>query len=615
MLNLKKSKDRQKRRPLGFDWSLLVQLFGLISLCIATHFFLVPVGMGFSNSDFAIYPITADWIHQGHWAPFQMNYSYGGVPITLFRVPWVWMVEKVYPLLSMHSAESSSSYVSPYFIGHFSFGFVVVSIALTLSFFYMARQFGSRTSAFISAIVCAVGFNSWLFLAFIDFYNIYLIFGAILLGIRVRYSNPFKELSPGRLFGVSLLAGVAYYGCRASIIYIVVFFLPWDWAKAELTVLFASRFEGISPENATLKNYSLKNSSRSKTSKFLLGVATCFLVLYFYLEAFGGYLGQWNGRAVKLHAGPNFTFAAVALALIWVKRNAIDWVNSRFKVKLAPGLVKRWICVGSGFLLGMSPELFYWFQRGKLPPLSGGGSYSFEQTLAAVGKVPASLQEILGPARGSLLIHATLALFVWSWVVLIQKAKKEKKAQIVLFAMALSLFAYVRVLTYAFAPPRYLLPIFPALIAALTLLFDEIRNKKRFWIACLLVAMHLGLQVSGRLEEAVQARISKRPGEYEEVIQAFRKEQVKWVLSDEYWHSNQYTFASQWNPFFISTSEGFHLPENVAAAKQSSRVGIILAHELQGIGLDRSVTLLGCSWKLTFIKRVGEASLYFGEKE
>ena len=526
-------------------------LFEITSLAVVvflTHKILVPAGLALLNADAAVYPITADWIRSGHWAPFQINYSYGGNTLTFLRAFWVGIVE-----MFSHGPDA-------YLYGHFSFSYYVAPFLVALSFYSLVRTYASQTSAWIVGLVAALGFHSWIQFLHIEFYSAYLILGCLLLILRKGTENPFMELTLPKLFGVSLLSGVAFYTCRATTIYIVAFFLPLAWTIAEFKSVL---------------------QARSRLEKVALRTAVVMASLYGYLELFGGDLGRILGHHVKLHATPNLHIAVLILGVLWFSRrySEIAWSH------LVRGSV-----VLAGFSIGIIPEFLYWGKAGQLPPLTGGGNYSFQDTFTAVGRIPISLRGIFsatdsatGPVTGTFAANASLILLLLIGITIFQVLRESSKKRAALtpvfFAGFLALFAYVRVMTYDLAPARYLLPVFPVLLIGLALLLDRARGKKFYWVLMGLLLIHCGDQLQARAAFVSKAVNSGDEAATLDLVKRFQTEHLDYVIAQDYWDGNRMTVAAHWKPFFVPLNSTWTLPESVSIAQNTPRVGVMLNAE------------------------------------
>lgn len=540
-------------------------------ITVLTHRFLLPVAPGHLNADFAIYPLTADWIAQGHCVPFQVPFDFGGVSLTALRVPWMWLYE------AFSSAPDAA------LRAHFTFTYGVVPVLLTCAFYFLARAYASASIAFLVGLICSFGFNSWIHQAGVEFYNTYLLAGALLLGIRARYSNPLLEMKAPALFAASALAGLAYYSCRASIVYIVAFFVPYRWLVTQIRETF---------------------KSKNKQERWIIRVACALIGLYLYLSVFGSNLGQISGKPVKLHADPNLKLAILLLGGLWF------WRNRKLRRLRQPW---PFLIAGAGFVTGMLPEIVYWLGKGKLPPLTGKGSYTFQETFTAIGMTPASLVSLLTTPE-SLARNASIALFLGLAGFAFWKLRRDPKATPVFLAGALALFAYVRVSTYTLAPPRYLLPIFPALIGAVALGFEKLRGTRWIWLFIACIPIHLGQQIASRLEyrdHLVNSGEARKPLF---VVETFQKAGVDIVITDSYWHANQHTVISRWKIPFVSNDTSFILPELVSRAYAAERAGILITDlpDTPGVAIEK-VTLLGKTWRLKPLARYGVSRLFVGE--
>jgi len=556
----------------------------LAFVCFITHQGLIDAGVGILNADFAVYPLTIEWIRQGNWYPFQQHYEYGGIILSLFRIPWSWVYEAI--------LQTPDAFLR----AHISFFHLVIPTVLSFCFYLLARSYASFLASFFTAIVCAIGFNAWTINAGIEFYNSYLITGALLLALRAPYENPFIEMSKKKLFLASLIAGLAYYNCRASAVYLVAFFLPLSWFIKTVKDLF---------------------KPGSALEKWVLRIGLFLLGLFVYLEVFGPNLGKAFDKTIKVHAEPNLRFAVILFAFLWFKRNYGCLVKEHFK---------KAIVVGAGVFIGMLPEIFFWLSQGKLPPLTGGRTYSFADSFRALGRVPEAINAIFGSTGQSVFRNASLLLVVASVVVLIVVALRDRTKKpglsAVGFAGVLSVLAYARVLTYDFAPPRYLLPLFPTIIVGFALLIDWARSRNRVVVTgvFILLLLHSYDQLLFRKHMTDDIINHGFPQNALEVVKRFQAEGVSVVLSDNYWYGNQYSVISRMNPVFVPVGSPFILPDIAAKAGTEKRAGIILVGDplLGGAPPENkkdSVVLDGRNWRLRFLGDVGNISLYIGDTD
>ena len=561
-----------------FSWLIDALLLAVVS--VLAHLCLVPAGLALLNADFAVYPITAGMLSRGVLYPFQMYYDYGGATLTALRVPWIWLYEAI--------SGGGGAGGDVFLAANTAFTHLVVPVLLAWSFYFLARSAASRAGAVVAGLVAAIGFNSWTWNGGIEFYNAYLILGCFILGIRLRYPNPFAGMKVPALFGASVLCGLAFYSCRASVVYIVAFFVPVEWAWEEVK--------------------KIARPPHGRVEKIALWTTLGLLALFVWLEIFGPDLGTVFGRRIKLHAQPNFRFAALILAAVWLSRNAR--FIGRFQIK-------RGLAVVAGFVTGMLPEVVWSALLHKLPSLTGGRTYGFDESMRALGRIPGSLMEIL-TSHGSVLRNFSMALFVAAVIALLRAARRDRKLVPLVFAGALAVFAYIRVLTYDFAPARYLFPVFPVLLAAVAVLFDQLslQGKRRYGAGALVVlifsCVHMIHQYVSRVEKAQENIASGRAEAIMEIVSRFRDAGVKAVITNNYWEGNQYTVAANFNPVFYPARTTFIHPVMVAMARAEKRAGIMLSNEPAG-EVKRHIELDDRAWKLDYIGAVRGITLYVGE--
>ncbi len=546
-------------------------LFFLSGVTLVFHWQLIASGLGLLHSDFAPGLLVANEFRNGNWSAFYFDMTYGGTSLGVLRAVWVSLWEWFF-------ANDPSAWIS----SQMSFTYGVCPVLMTVGTYFLACSFVSSFGAFWVGLMAAMGFHDWIIQYGNDVYFGYLFLGFILLAWRSRLNNPFLELSQVKLFLAAILCGLAAYTSRAALIYGVVFFLPWNE--------FISKIKNILIPTDRLE-------------KILLWAAFLCFLLFLYLEIFGPALGTMFGRSVRLHAHPNLNFALMLLCVFLFKRY---W---KF---ISQEVFYRTLIVVLGLIVGFLPELVHWLRLGQLPPPGMGGSRNFAGFFEAFGTLPQSLMDLVcaGDGAGR---NASLVLFIGGTLCFLKGSRQRKFIPPMMVAI-FSIYAYCRIFTYTGANSRYLLPLLPVLLVAVGCFWDWVVQKK--WpIFCLSLALlffHGVHHWNARVTLIQKLSTSQKVDRMEQVIQLFRKATVTVVLSDDYWHSNQYTFLSQLNPYFIfSEPIGPRHPEGVRLALKETRVGILLrnGHPLQ----EGVIQLAGRKWTLKYLGSVGDRELFVGE--
>lgn len=561
-------------------------LFILCFLSLLAHFFLIPVGLNLTDSEFASFLLWADSFRHGNWLAFAFQQNYGGAQLPLLRAVWcsIW-----------HFFDRGAD-MDVAIRAHMTFSYGVCPSLMTLSSYALLRQYCSRYAAAIAGIVCALGFQFWIFEYSNDLYPDLYIFGCLLLAARSRFANPFWEMTKRNIFLAGVLCGLAYYAMPAAQLYILAFLIPLPWLWSLRRQLW---WPGVVVAGA--------------------GV---------YLEVFGRDLGMlWGGRVLKLDGKPALHFGIALQAIAWCVRQR--------KIIFSQETMTRVALLISGFLIGDLPEIFYCLQRGHFFPQRQYDTYDFPTSLTILGHVPQSFQTLIGSGveirplswsgHGVLDVFSTL-LFTWALFVFARSAYRrgsEKGSRAVkgidslLLVAAGSLFAYCRVFTKVpeFAPPRYLFPLFPVLVASLGILIDEIKKKNTKpllqILLLLLLVGHAGNQLVARIRLIDAAKQSGREKMMKEVVQVFRKTGVQVVVSEDFWHSNVYSVLSQGRPLFWANWRDWGPFEAKRLAASENIVGILVKSggpEEKTLQAD----LVGRQFILSPLAHVGDRALFLG---
>lgn len=525
-------------------------LAALALIVYLSHRMLIPAGGAVINPDGAVYPITGEWIRQGHWPIFQIDYSYGGNTLTYVRAAWLHLFSKLGAAGVISATDYTGAPLSPLLLGQYTFTHYFVPWLLAVSLAVVVEAYVSTRTAAVIGVLCAIGFFSWDIFMHIEFYSGYIILGCWLLWLGARSGPaPLLSMSYGRLILAGALSGLATYTCRAAIVYVAALWLPLPWAWRQFKETVFAR------------------PSRS-VERVLLLIAYVMAGLYAYLELFGSSLGQWNGKSIKLHAGPNLQIAILALGIIWLMRNAREIQMNHV---LRAGLV------AIGFCIGFAPEIWLWAQGGPLPALTGGRNYSWADTATVIGRIPGALKIIFSNTE-TVLGNASILLLLAALAGVVQRVRRQG-IDIVVASGLLAAFAYARVLTYDFAPPRYLMPIFPMLLVGLA---EWMRTRwalpsRKVWAAAIVVlfSIHSLDTWASRARWVETSKAEHRASQSAHIIERFRQMGVAYVWSDDYLFGNQLAVQADWNPFFIPYPPGWALKANARAAAHSPVVGYI----------------------------------------
>lgn len=550
----------------------------LALVAVAAHFSLIEVGFVFLDSDDATVPIVTDLFRRGEWSPFYLQQNYGGTVLTAIRAGWVALWERL--------SGSEWSHLT----SHMVFTYGVVPVLMSWATFFLVRAYCSLRAAVGVGLLAAVGLQFWIVELYErDFYTAYLLMGFVLLTLRARYRDPLSEMSARGLFWVGALSGFALYTCRASILFVLAFFLTSERVR---------RWVG-----SVLK-------PASAWDRLLAGLGIFFLLLAGYTWVFGSDLGMLFGKHVKTDPFPTLKLSILLMAIAWWKRVLL--------LSGAPAR-RRAALVGAGALLGMAPEILYWITHQTVAPALSHGIAEWQAVSATIAGFPKRLQELMG-AGDTLLRNASLVLLGLSTFAFGKAASKNPKLSPVLWTAGLSLLAFFGVFQTAQGVSRYLLPLSPVVMVMLGVLLDRalgrgLRSAATVGILALF-ALHAAHQLEGRAQLVAEARAVPAFDDARGILAAFRGKGVRLVITDEYWHTNQYTYLGHWNPFFISNGRVLGVHEAFELEKQETRVGILLAHSPGGPGWKdpAQVVLNGRMWTLEPLGQAGKVRLYIGTR-
>jgi hypothetical protein len=175
--------------------------------------------------------------------------------------------------------------------------------------------------------------------------------------------------------------------------------------------------------------------------------------------------------------------------------------------------------------------------------------------------------------------------------------------------------ALIRMRTYSAGDVRYLMPIYPVLIFGLAWLFDfasrQVQPQIRWGLRSVLAA---GLISHGWLQlENHQTLVSRALGTQVlenayRVIQEFRQHGIDFVISNDYWHSNQYMYFSEGHPVFMAPPiQHLTHPEAVRLAGVVHEAGY-LASATDSVPAE--LNSLSRNWRVERLATIGDRSLY-----
>lgn len=550
----------------------------LALVAVLAHLPLVPNAPGLLHADYAPTYLVADAIREGRWSAFYFDLPYGGTTLTWLRaawgLPWTAITRAPEAPLAANAA----------------FTYLFVPSFFAICAYWLAGAYVSSAAAAAVGLVAAVGFPFLDSHLANDVYTAYLLIGMALLALRARWRSPFLEAPLPALAALGALCGLGAYTSRAALIFVVAFLLPPRWAFSELKALARDALRGPA------------------WTRVFFGLAVALLGLFAYLEVFGPELGRLGDRPIKLHAHPNLHLALLLLGVLWLFRRRA-WLGDR-------ELVVRAAAVAGGFVLGLAPELAHWIGLGVPPPAGTGSPNGFPEMVAVAGRIPLAIRELVGSPAGAgrgvsaVLFGAGLAL-------LFARARRGPRLDGVAFSAALACLAFCRIHTYTTGPTRYLLPLLPALLVGLGLLADELLRHRRRALAALgalLLAFHLGDAMAGRRAAIAELRPAETEAREREIVRRFREADVPLVVSDDYWHSNQYSVLSRLEPPFVSAEAvALRPPEGVRRLASSPGAGLLLGRE-EKIGAPVAFRD-GGSWKIrAALGQVGDRFLYVADR-
>ncbi|RYZ85010.1 MAG: hypothetical protein EOP04_16850, partial [Proteobacteria bacterium] len=507
--------------------SLLAYL-ALLAVVTFAHYGFYPIAADLWSWDSGPFMLVAEDVSHGKFSAFYYNHYYGGAVLSWFHGAWVKCVQ----LLSQRDL----------LWAHHSFYYAVVPTALSISTYEMLRAFSSRRSAFLVALIPAFGFLSWIvFYSATEYYVAGYILGCFLLKTRIKWGEPLKIESTFKKFAFFVCVGFAVYTYRAMVIYALGLVVPWKWITQQSKIVLTDK------------------SRMAKTMRSLIWI---LLALYVLLDLFGGKLGEYNGKAVKLNAQPNLKIAVILAMFLWawvrrMDRRLINW--------------KAFVLPCSGLFLGALPEIVSKLSH----PISGMDSgtrlASLPQVLETITLIPDRLRELitstteapLGSVGQTPLHFVSFILVVLSLTILFRHAKRQEQYKFLIFTVSLSGVTFCCVSSYATANTRWLFSSLPVMFIGTAWLLEHFIKKYRYGavIVSTLLAGHFSNQWIGR--KTLQRFAIERPeqlpswtmgkfSKMNQVIETFKSAQLDLVISDSHFWSNNLSVLSKRKPLFVS---------------------------------------------------------------
>lgn len=568
-------------------------VLALVLVAMAAHVAVVPVGLLLHNSEWSAFLLVGDWFRKGHWSVFPFQNNYGGLTLTALRAGFTAAWDSFDRSLWGHAR------------GHMVFSYLVGAPLMALASYGLLRATVSRAAARTVGLLCAVGWQSWVYMYGDEFYPLYLLMGFGLLALRGRHEHPFFELRPALLFAAGILAGHGLYAVRAMQLFILLFLVPWHHLGSEVAWLWRAR--GGLPR---------------------LGWG--FLALFAFIEVFGRELGTWGGRMVKVDGVPNAIIGGVLLSAVWVRGRGRAYLHEN---GVSPGaLLQRCALFTGGLLLGFLPELQHWLRQGRLTSPRVFAGYDLPDMLRIAGQLPGAFRQLVSgdlPFRSldyadhSLGRFYCVALATGALIALGVAASRGGRRDLRAYVAGalLSAFAFCRVNTQftEMAPMRYLYPLVPILVVAFGAFYDQVAASRwgtvrgrRAMVALLFLFAAFHLQARFSMVQAFQAQ--GLMARYQNIVETFRRAAVDIVVSDDFWYSNNLSVLSRSQPGFWGTWHDWGPPEFKERALTATRAGILLESKasVPGGPARREVELLGRLWRLEYLGSEGDRDLYLG---
>ncbi len=522
----------------------------LMAIAVISHHCFIAVAPELWSWDSGPYLLVAEDVLRGKITAFYYNHYYGGAVLGWVHGAWL-------GLAKLFSTDR--------LFNHHTFHYYFVPGLLTTSTFFMLLQFNSLVSAFVTSLIPAVGVLSWiLFYSSTEYYIAGYVMGCTLLALRIRWGEPLQIRSPLRQLIFFSLVGFSIYTYRATLVYAVGLVVPMNWVIAQIRLVYSS--PSLIAKRARVLIYSL-------------------LGLYLALDLLGPRIGTWNGKNVKLNALPNLKIAIVLTALLWLwlKRDQIKW-----------GRFRDYALIPIGLILGFLPELIS--HIGRAPAFDDGGGArlaNLKNSLETVVALPDRLRELLtstvetplGSVGQTPLHFASLALVILSIWAINRHVRQNRGHSFLQFSLVLAALTFCLITSYAMGYTRWLFSSLPILFVGTAFWFEsQVKSgKSRLVLACLILMLHFGNQALGRstLIRFIGERPEKlftwtmgRMGEMQEAVQLFKDLNVRLVISDTYFWSNNLTVLSNREPLFVSKE--WSPIRDYEQLKNESRVGLIL---------------------------------------
>ncbi len=513
---------------------------------VLTHWGLINIGHHLLHSDFAPSWLFSDDVRAGRWTAFQYQMSYAGVGLTYLRALWMSFYEGLMGW--------------DYFRGQSIFSYIWSPVLITWGAYFVSRSYlKSRIAALISGILAACGLQFWIDQYANDTYVAYLFLGCILLGMRARVINPWTDWNGWRLVVAGILSGFAVYTSRISLIFLMSVWVPWTEIGPALQELWKMR-------------------TGRRWQQTLFGLGCLFFSLFAYLEALGPSIGHWGGREIKIHATPNLKFALFC----WFITLAPHYWN-QLKGERLISLVKNLAVFTGAFCIGFLPEIIHvWnthvFSEGTQ------GNRNFSDFLVVLAGLHRAIHSLLTASPDDSLQRIPALILLFGSVLLIRQSRKNAYLLPLIASAILTIFAFCRVHNYAGPEPRYLIPLFPWIWVAWGSAVEWTLQKNRLLWATLLGALlvyQFAFHASAKRQLILDTLRENRFDQKMAIIEKFRAENIRVVISDDYWNSNEYSVFSRGNPWFVPAKMQ-HLtpPQAIDLSHSEKRIGWMTSQPL-----------------------------------
>lgn len=247
----------------------------------------------------------------------------------------------------------------------------------------------------------------------------------------------------------------------------------------------------------------------------------------------------------------------------------------------------RWRRVLLSICIGLLPEIIEHTRR----PPAGLFTYSshsnlFENIASSFQNALKLPQALLSyatgfPVQGNTLISLIACCFLITGLMSIfTEAKKNKAARPFVILLFAGIAGYILIHNYASGAPRYLSPLLPAIFTGFTILSQRLftHGKKNWAIAGLLSTwlLHQGII---RTQLFFQPQLNEKTQSVLPIIEKFKNNGVRIVLSDDYWNTNSYSIYSNRTVDFVGPGRPHHAERSLEWAQNDSRVGVLSHHE------------------------------------